>query len=234
LNRCEFKFLLSYAQYCYLNAIVKQTLIGDKYSIKNNKYPVFSIYFDTPLREFYHQKINGELNHLKVRLRCYSTELTPVSQVFLEAKIKKDKIQRKIRIKLPNIQYLKNPQEWKNSKLPEMEFFIPLAAQHQLRAACSIYFEREAYVSNLSDQSLRINFDTNLFALLEAETSIKNLKESRRLLPQGFVLMELKCNSPKLPLFWADILRTINVKLVQYSKYAEGMSRLDQLKQLNI
>ena len=60
---------------------------NDSYSKeKHRAYPVLSAYFDTSNLDYFYQKINGEFDHTKIRLRTYDRKFTHGTKVFLEAK----------------------------------------------------------------------------------------------------------------------------------------------------
>lgn len=73
VSRKELKYLISFTDYAYLSTTLSGALIPDKYNGAFG-YRIRSLYFDTPLNNDFHDKIDGVEKRKKIRLRCYSSE----------------------------------------------------------------------------------------------------------------------------------------------------------------
>lgn len=69
----ESKFMVKAAQACELHQLFANFCQPDSHGIKG-VYEVLSIYYDTPGLEFLNEKIHGEFNKTKVRIRLYRNE----------------------------------------------------------------------------------------------------------------------------------------------------------------
>jgi hypothetical protein len=228
-TRFEIKFILSSLQASYLRERVAHCFALDRFAAQRGRYPIMTRYYDTPDRDLYRQNAEGEHEHLKVRARKYSRDLTDGSDGFLEAKIKHDTRQRKVRVRLAGPDLLE-PARWAASE--ELSYFAGLLARTELVPSCNIYCEREAF--ELGEQAasgaVRLNFDTDILALTPDETRVTaDLLHRRALLPEGSYVLEIKCATPSLPALVAAEVRAVGAPQTTFSKYAAGVEQLAAL-----
>jgi hypothetical protein len=135
------------------------------------KYTVWSLYLDTRRLEFYHEKLAGIRDRMKVRLRMYD-EIVPDQPVFLEVKRKSDSTvsKRRAPVRYRDLGAVLETGDPERFLLPILsharaaadagEFLYHL---HRLSLApvIVIAYEREAYASK-HEGGLRITLDRQL------------------------------------------------------------------------
>ena len=221
--RTEYKFLLSTSGYERLRERCRFMFNPDPHGQSEGAYPVFSAYYDRADLHYLYQKINGEFDHIKVRLRVYSPDLERGQKAFLEAKIKENSSQNKIRIPLDYHPGLLNPGTWYSLQSPEMDKMLRHC--HDLYHVCNVYYERQAWhFRPTAALDIRINFDTNLAVLPPTQMRINpTALEAWRVMPADNIICEIKVPGTSIPRFLRKELRLVGADQVRISKYAEGM-----------
>src|SRR3990167_2549007 len=95
-NRYELKYVIDLQTYFKIKREISQLFKYDSSAGDSGKYGITSVYFDTANLDFFWEKIDGEENRIKIRLRTYShnslqTNGKNKQEVFLEIKKKKNK-----------------------------------------------------------------------------------------------------------------------------------------------
>ena len=226
MTRYERKFILTLEDY----EVIKERafFMGaiDPHAKKENRYPVFTRYYDSEQKEFFTQKIEGEFSHLKIRERVYATCWQKGAGRFLEAKIKTRDEQKKIRIPY-------DEQKGYTSS-PYFNYFQNILSKKNLSLTCNIYYEREAYLIPTLWGEVKINFDHHICALLPSELIMTKKLLSKRCLDEGrHILMEIKHRNNQLPEVITAMLKRLDTKMVSFSKYAWGLEYLENLEENN-
>ncbi len=86
--RHELKYFINQAQYTLLRGALEHTLHRDPNGDENNEYAIRSLYFDTVFDTAYYDKIDGDQNRDKFRIRIYNVHKQPVRTIKLECKTK--------------------------------------------------------------------------------------------------------------------------------------------------
>jgi hypothetical protein len=158
--RVEKKYSISLISAYRLHALLGSVMKKDIHSISRG-YTVRSLYFDSFFNNDLYDKINGELNRKKIRLRLYDTKCETLN---LELKQKINTHQKKstLIISKENAIGLINGDyscllEYR-SKLAK-ELFI-IMSEGQYRPKCIIEYERVAFFTR--DNNTRITIDSNI------------------------------------------------------------------------
>jgi len=228
MNRIEMKFIVPFADYFSFRERLKFYATRDLHSLESGQYPIFSTYFDTHDLEFYHDKIEGEFEHVKIRLRGYAKSLAESEVVFLESKIKHNKFQTKIRVPFQfGNQLDKLESSLLESEHPDLSFFQEQCGKKSMRPACNVYYNREAFSLKCGFDDIRINFDTDILYLHRNEQTVQPIHfETRQLLVPGTVVMEIKHSDFSLPSFLQKELNQMDTSITTFSKYANSVDRL--------
>ena len=228
MSRNECKFLLNYDQHRLLKNRFDLLFRQDRYAQKGLKaYPVLSAYFDTSDLDFFYQKINGEFDHTKIRLRTYDRKFTAGAKVFLEAKLKWADQQEKVRISLDFEKNLLNPLKWyylgRDKVMKLLQFF------GDLEHICNVYYERQAFEGMFETGMVRLNFDSNLLVLPKDQIGVEpgSLAE-HRIIPHDHVVCEVKTDLGIMPEIIKEELRLVGASQTRISKYAESLLRMDR------
>jgi hypothetical protein len=208
--------------------------------VQDHHYTVRSVYFDSPVFDFYFEKVEGIKNRKKVRLRGYDNN-GPDDIVFLEIKRKYDIPIIKYRAPLIyrnalNIFKEQNLNGYAIDKLSNMEgyqnskrFFYQVFSKN-LRPVVLVVYEREPYLSKF-DKTVRITFDKNLRG--EGYPSVENLYDGDRLVSalHNKFIMEVKFNH-SFPGWLNPAISKFGLKKQSASKYVMTMDAVKVVRRL--
>ena len=233
INRFEIKYIIPVLQLNRILEEIKTFCCLDKYSDKRGiGYKVSSLYYDSESLQFYNEKINGERNRTKLRVRRY--EQISGDLCSLELKIKKNNNVEKKRIFLPYA-IIKGILE--NQIVLESHSLAHLAADEQAVAEEVLYFKnrfqlrpkvvvkytRLAY-EGVYDSRLRVTFDTDLCVQNVDLNPFSRLRGSSPLDPK-YCIMEVKFNQTA-PQWLIRVLQNHNCDALRISKYCRGIERV--------
>lgn len=224
-SRIEQKFIININQYYFLKGLFDHLCQSDVNSMCDGTYPVFSQYLDTNNQLAFQEKNSGDLERIKIRIRTYSTNLLNQSSYFLEFKEKDDLLQKKLRVKFNsyNDALTNSAQTILNSSQIKNFSLFPIA---------NVYYERQAYQTTIDQQQIRINFDSNILALFPTEVEAKkHLLLSRRIIPQDYVVLEIKSSTDQLPSLLQKLLVEARVKKMSFSKYVYALKFINNIKE---
>lgn len=220
-KRYELKYLLTEQQ--------KETVLGamepymqlDQYG----RTTIRNIYFDTPSYRLIRRSIEKPAYKEKLRLRSYSRS-TPDSPVFVELKKKYNHVVYKRRIAMPEAEAMgwilgQKPCSKETQISEEIDYFLTYYGN--LKPAVYLSYEREAFYTRVPSD-LRITFDDTILCRQEA-LSLEEEAYGTPLLPEGRVLMEIKCTGG-IPLWMIRILSEEHIYKTSFSKYGTAYEHL--------
>lgn len=228
--RYERKFIINEIQKKAINAAFAPLFEADRHQVKNASYPIFSRYYDTFALDFYNQKIDGEFEHIKIRLRQYSKEFNNKNTCFLEGKYKENENQFKFRSLLdPKLDYY-NPVNWIQSSNAQSLYLAHIVDLCSLIPTCNVYYDRTVYETWIEGQFVRLNFDYNICYMMPNEFELTDyIYKTRQSIGHDATILEVKTSSRELPNFITQIFRQYDVMEKRFSKYTESMLKLTQL-----
>ncbi len=213
-KRYELKYMLTLEQKKEVQRAMKPYMELDEYG----RTTICNIYFDTDNYRLIRQSIEKPTYKEKLRIRSYS-QAAPDSTVFVELKKKYRYVVYKRRISLPE----KEAMEWvegvrhchKNTQIAEeVNYFLDY--YKTLHPTAFISYEREAYYTK-EKSDFRVTFDDTILCRLE-DLSLESPVYGTPLLPEGMVLMEIKC-SGGIPLWMTHVLSQEHIYQTSFSKY---------------
>ncbi len=213
-KRYELKYLLTEAQRQAVLTAMAEHMELDQYG----RTTIRNIYFDTDNYRLIRRSIEKPAYKEKLRIRSYQ-QANPDSTVFVELKKKCDSIVYKRRISLPE----KKAMEWltgndhchKDTQISkEVDYFLQF--YESLRPAVFLSYEREAYFSK-DGSDFRVTFDGSILCRQE-DISLESAVYGTPLLPEGKVLMEIKC-AGGIPLWMTRVLSRERIFKTSFSKY---------------
>ena len=213
-KRFEIKYMLTLSQKEELLKVMAEHMRLDEYG----RSTIRNIYFDTDDYLLIRRSIDKPSYKEKLRIRSYK-KASPDSETFVEIKKKFDKIVYKRRISLPE----KEAMDWiagkgessKNGQITnEINYF--LNHYEGLKPAVFLSYEREAYFCE-ERKDFRVTFDHNILARTE-NISLCEDTYGTSLLPEGKVLMELKC-AGGYPMWMVKFLSENKIYKTSFSKY---------------
>lgn len=220
-KRYELKYLLTVTQKNIILQSMEPYMALDKYG----RTTIRNIYFDTENYRLVRRSIERPAYKEKLRIRSYH-QADSNSPVFVELKKKYEHIVYKRRISLPE----KEAMDWicryhhccQNGQISqEVDYF--LSYYEALRPSVFLSYEREAYYSK-DKSDFRVTFDDTILCRQEA-LSLKEPAWGTPILPDGRVLMEIKC-SGGIPLWMAQILSQNKIYKTSFSKYGTAYQKL--------
>lgn len=232
--RYETKFLIEPENYMLLKQGLVDILSPDRFMLQEQSYEIFSKYYDTPDRQYYYAKVDGQDCRLKIRLRRYARTLNEEGPLFLEAKLKRRATCKKIRIDVSNREGIFNPRNWIHIEEANIEFFQGLAITKALIPTCNVFYKRSAFNMEVNGIRLRMNADSNVCALFPWENEMLDTLAQERQIYSQRVLLEVKYTHKELPRFLTHLLNFYNAERVSFSKYILAMDFLRQLERRNI
>ena len=213
-KRYEIKYMLTQEQKQKVLQAMEPYMALDEYG----RTTIRNIYFDTDNYRLIRRSIDKPAYKEKLRVRSYAQADTD-SPVFVELKKKYQSVVYKRRMALPEFEAM----QWLAGEYPcpkdtqisrEVDYF--LSYYRTLRPAVFLSYEREAYYEK-NGGDFRVTFDDTILCRQE-DLSLKSEVYGTSLLPEGMVLMEIKC-SGGMPLWMTRILSEQHIYHTSFSKY---------------
>ena len=220
-KRYELKYMLTLEQKERILKAMSPYMELDKYG----RTTIRNIYFDTDSYRLIRRSIEKPAYKEKLRIRSYS-QATADSTVFVELKKKYDKVVYKRRLPLCE----RDAMAWVcgeatcpvNTQISrEIDYFSDFYGG--LKPSVFLSYEREAYYDK-GGGDFRVTFDDNILAR-QTDVSLCSGLYGEPILPEGKVLMELKC-SGGIPLWMAHVLSRERIYKTSFSKYGTAYSTL--------
>ena len=220
-KRYELKYMLTLEQKERILKAMSPYMELDKYG----RTTIRNIYFDTDSYRLIRRSIEKPAYKEKLRIRSYS-QATSDSTVFVELKKKYDKVVYKRRLPLCE----RDAMAWVCGEAPcpvntqisrEIDYFSDFYGG--LKPSVFLSYEREAYYDKVGGD-FRVTFDDNILAR-QTDVSLCSDLYGEPILPEGKVLMELKC-SGGIPLWMADVLSREKIYKTSFSKYGTAYTNL--------
>jgi len=213
-KRYEYKYLLTIEQKEKILKTMEPYMKLDAYG----KTTIRNLYFDTDTYLLIRRSLEKPIYKEKLRLRSYA-QTDSDSQIFVELKKKYKKVVYKRRISMSEeeamlwFRHNMTPDE-KSQIINEIEYFRQY--YKKLHPTMFISYEREAYYGN-DNTDFRITFDDNILCR-QTDLSLQCGIYGTPILPDGIVLMEIKC-SGGIPLWLTSILSNEHLYKTSFSKY---------------
>ncbi len=219
-KRYELKYLLSAEQKEKVLAAMEPYMKLDKYG----RTTIRNLYYDTDTYLLIRRSIEKPTYKEKLRIRSYS-KAEADSTVFVELKKKYKHVVYKRRISLPETEAMKWLSGEKHTDShsqisDEIDYFLEYYGT--LHPTVFLSYEREAYYSQDSD--FRVTFDDTILCRRE-DLSLEAEAYGTQILPEGKVLMEIKC-SGGIPLWMTEVLSKEKIYKTSFSKYGTAYKTL--------
>ncbi|MBQ9806680.1 MAG: polyphosphate polymerase domain-containing protein [Clostridia bacterium] len=218
-KRYELKYLLTLEQKEKIQTAMSPYMALDKYG----RTTIRNIYLDTDNYRLIRRSIEKPAYKEKLRIRSYS-QAAADSTVFVELKKKYDKVVYKRRLPLCE----QDAVAWvcREKACPfdtqisrEIDYFIDFYGK--LKPTVFLSYEREAYYDK-GGGDFRVTFDDNILCR-GTDVNLCSSVYGEPILPEGKVLMELKC-SGGIPLWMVEVLSRERIYKTSFSKYGTAYS----------
>ena len=219
-KRYELKYMITLEQKKRLQVAMSPYMELDRYG----RSTIRNVYFDTDDYRLIRRSIEKPAYKEKLRIRSYS-RATADSTVFVELKKKYEKVVYKRRLPLSECDAMAWVCREKlcpvNTQISrEIDYFIDFYGK--LKPKVFLSYEREAYYDKGGD--FRVTFDDNILAR-QTDLSLCSAVYGEPILPEGKVMMELKC-SGGIPLWMVEVLSGERIYKTSFSKYGTAYSTL--------
>lgn len=187
----------------------------------NHKYHVRSLYFDTSDYHIYFEKIGGNCDRIKFRIRTYSDVIADKPDIRVEMKLRRGDLTEKygIYVGIEDCQHFLQTRHWLNGDHPVLVAFERQVLLRELRPKLLVEYSREGYEA-LDGEDIRITFDHRISSA-----------PSQKLFPKSVlwhahyeqnIVLEIK-HKGNLPNWLVKIIKGNGLKLVSNSKFALGI-----------
>jgi SPX domain protein involved in polyphosphate accumulation len=229
-SRFEYKYVLGLEQAARFRESISEHMHLDEHVGENEGYWISSVYFDSCDYKSYFDKIDGEANRYKIRLRYYressSLECLPKT-FFFEVKYRAGDLISKDRFRLTeqaaseSLRTSRVSGQWNN----QGELILDRLLQGLgARPVVNVSYFRKSYVCPRGT-GLRITFDSCLSAAMpDSSIGIPNVPQMS-FLPEQYVILEIKFNW-SMPRWVCHLAQAQNLKLRRYSKYCSALEKL--------
>lgn len=213
-KRYEIKYMITLEQKAKVLEAMKPYMKLDKYG----RTTIRNIYYDTDTYLLIRRSIEKPTYKEKLRIRSYG-RADPNSTVFVELKKKYKHVVYKRRISLPEAEAM----EWiarrhhchKDTQISEeIDYFLDY--YKTLHPTVFLSYEREAFYAK-DGSDFRVTFDDNILCRQE-DLSLESEVYGTPILPEGKVLMEIKC-SGGIPIWMTKTLSEEHIYKTSFSKY---------------
>lgn len=220
-KRYELKYLITPEEKSAILEAMQAYMQPDKYG----RTTIRNLYYDTDNYRLIRHSLEKPEYKEKLRIRSYS-QATDHSTVFVELKKKYQKVVYKRRIALSEneaMSWLRReitcPQDTQISR--EIDYFVDF--YEGLHPGVFLSYEREAYYER-NGGDFRVTFDENILCRQE-DLSLQSPAYGTAILPEGRILMELKC-SGGIPVWMASTLSREHIYKTSFSKYGTAYEKL--------
>lgn len=221
--RFEYKYILPVQKIFQIQNSLKPFVKPDFYtkSAAGGKYLVRSLYFDSYDYRFFHEKVDGDYDRIKLRIRSYSPELEPDTTLRAEIKVRKGSIMEKhsVFISAQEYSFFIENRKWQNAINPVLVEFERYCWLKTLEPQLLVQYQREGFVARF-DEGVRITFDYRVTSA-SAKSLFPNtpiLREHHR----NIVILEIKCRKNQ-PYWLLDLVRRHGLRVMACSKYCKGI-----------
>lgn len=213
-KRYELKYILTVDQKEWVLSAMAPYMKLDRYG----RTTIRNLYFDTDTYLLIRRSIEKPVYKEKLRIRSYSRADSD-STVFVELKKKYKIVVYKRRISLPYAEAT----AWLSGEghpvqhtqiANEIDYFLEYYGT--LHPTVFLSYEREAYYAK-DGTDFRVTLDDNILCRQE-DLSLQSDAYGTQILPEGKVLMEIKC-SGGIPLWMTRILSEEHIYKTSFSKY---------------
>ena len=220
-RRYELKYLLTEQQKQAVLSAMEPHMALDRYG----RTTIRNLYYDTDNYLLIRRSIEKPVYKEKLRVRCYGPA-APEDKVFVELKKKYDGVVYKRRISLPQQEAMawlsRSRDTGQRSQISaEVDYFLDHYGTLKPRVFLS--YEREAYYAR-DGSDFRVTFDDTVLCRQE-DLSLSSEAWGTPLLPDGMVLMELKC-AGGIPMWMTRVLSSEEIRKTSFSKYGTAYKNM--------
>jgi SPX domain protein involved in polyphosphate accumulation len=233
LDRIEFKFLIGQAQRDALLARISDRVKPDANSGGGFTYPILSLYYDSAERDCYWDKIRGERNRSKLRLRVYGSRdgaVPPATFLEIKQKCNGRGVKRRVKVDLDEasaflagtVAALRGRSRGEELTLTEARH---QARSRKLEPVLVMRYDRAAYMGREPGSDLRITLDQGVryrFDQFIVEPDDSRFSDESSVLGVGVSVLEVKVIDA-IPYWLSKLLSELRCVPQSHSKYCRAL-----------
>ena len=222
--RFELKYRISIFDYYKIRIAIVPYMRKDHFTqiAPSGKYLVRSLYYDTYDYRLYQEKMNGDHERVKFRLRTYSREIDRNPVIRTEMKIRKGNATEKhgVLVTVDDYCFFKNNHHWPNNTDPVLNEFERCLHLWALQPKVLVEYFREGY-EDRNKKGLRITFDHKVSGI-HADTLFPPDPVFFREFHPHILVLEIKCRQEQ-PTWLRNLIREYGLRWVANSKFTQGI-----------
>ncbi len=228
-NRFELKYLMTAPAARRFKGAIAPYVSRDPHAGPDGIYHLASLYYDTPDRQFYWEKIDGIKFRRKLRIRTYrdGSPLVAATQVFVEIKQRLNRVTQKRRAVMRYDQALRLCAEGEipihdPTDTATIEEVAGMVEWYGLEPSGITLYSREAFVGGDEDAGLRITFDGDLRYRIGHDLGLHSPDPGIPMINPAWLVLEIKVNE-RIPYWITEAVAEHNLRLVRVSKYCQAL-----------
>jgi hypothetical protein len=231
-SRYECKYLISSSRVSEIREFVAPFMHPDRYAAPRPefRYPICSLYLDSPDLSLYQETVGGEKNRFKLRVRSYGDDAA--SPVYFEVKRKVDNIVQKRRARVHRAaarSYLDRrldtaPSDPSFARDTALEYFHGHVELTAARPVMRVRYLREAYESR-DGEPVRITIDTHLMHAATLGPELSHDRGRWVSTPVGGAILEIKFTE-LYPSWVRDLVRVFELNQQAVPKYVMSVNHM--------
>jgi len=221
--RFEYKYRLSPQQYHQVKAAIRPYVRPDEFTSSSDKkrYIVRSLYFDTSDMRAFQEKVDGNCDRTKLRIRTYAGTFNEGSDIRVEMKARKGISVEKKNTFIP-VDFYKNfiqCSHWPKNDDPVLVEFERYVHLKNLKPQVLVEYYREGF-SAAAQKGLRFTFDQKVRSTRAA--SLFPIRSVFHYHSRGVIVFEIKCNKSQ-PDWLYHLVKDHGLRIVANSKFAQAI-----------
>jgi len=230
-SRYECKYLVDAAALPEMRHFLKSFTQPDNFAAlcKGYRYPICSLYLDSPDLALYQQTVAGEKDRFKLRVRTYTDD--PSKPAYFEVKRKVNNIVHKRRCGLNRRQARAELDRFPTdltglrvSALRDVEYFRHHVMLTQARPVVRVRYLREAYQGS-GNEPVRITIDTDLAHAVTLDATLDHGSGHWTETPLKGIIVEVKFTE-RYPWWVQDFIRTFGLTQRAVPKYVLSIDHM--------
>ena len=221
--RFEYKYRLNPQQYHQVRAAIRPFMKLDAYTYHapQRRYLVRSLYFDSANMRAYQEKVSGDCDRTKLRVRTYARSMQENPDIRVEMKARKGMSMEKHSIFIPfsDYQTFMHSNHWPSTNDPLLVEFERYVHLKSLLPLILVEYQREGF-SARAQQGLRITLDHRVQSA-KASTLFPSAPIFR-VHTRGVIIFEIKCNKSQ-PNWLHQLVQTQGLRITANSKFSQGI-----------
>jgi len=222
--RFEYKYRLPFSLYTKVKAFITPYMRMDDYTLDTpqKRYLVRSLYLDSDQFTNYIEKVHGDSDRVKLRIRTYTNSPMKSSPLRAEFKARRGIAVEKHStwITLADYKTFSSSRHWLEHDDPILIEFERYVHMKNLRPKIIVEYHREGYRSRSKD-NLRITFDHQVHSAHSAQLYPPHPFFHEHY--PGKIVLEIKCNDMQPP-WLRRLVQEYGLRPCTNSKYVQGIN----------